>query len=101
VHAAGGVVSFAHPGVTKRDALIAPLAEAGLDAVEVYHSDHRQEHRDRYRGLAAALGLATSGGSDFHGFGETRGALGLVCLPPDEFRALEARVSGAPARTGR
>ena len=40
IHAAGGVASFAHPGVTKRDELIAPLVDRGLDAIEVYHSDH-------------------------------------------------------------
>lgn len=94
VHRAGGVVSFAHPGVTKRDALLAPLAEAGLDAVEVYHSDHGPEQRGHYRTLADRLGLATSGGSDFHGYGETRDALGLVQLPRAEFAALESRVPG-------
>jgi 3',5'-nucleoside bisphosphate phosphatase len=96
VHAAGGVVSFAHPGVTKRDALLGPLADAGLDAIEIYHSDHSPEIRDRYRTLAASLGVATSGGSDFHGSGETRTTLGKVWLPAHEFAALEARV---PARS--
>ena len=95
MHAAGGIVSFAHPGVTRKDALLAPLAEAGLDAVEVHHSDHVPETRDHYRGVAVALGLATSGGSDFHGFGETRASLGAVHLPPDEFAALESRASSA------
>jgi 3',5'-nucleoside bisphosphate phosphatase len=94
VHRAGGVVSFAHPGVTQRDHLLAPLAEAGLDAIEVHHSDHSPDVRERYRAVAANLGVATSGGSDFHGFGDTRAALGLVVLPPSEFEALEARVPG-------
>jgi predicted metal-dependent phosphoesterase TrpH len=96
VHAAGGVVSFAHPGVTRKDALLGPLAEAGLDAIEIYHSDHTPEVRDRYRTLAASLGVATSGGSDFHGSGETRTTLGKVWLPSHEFAALEARVPGRP-----
>jgi hypothetical protein len=93
VHAAGGLVSFAHPGVTRKDALLAPLAEAGLDALEIHHSDHLPEIREYYRSIAVSLGLATSGGSDFHGFGETRATLGLVHLPADEFAALEARAS--------
>jgi len=101
VHAAGGVVSFAHPGVTKRDELLAPLAEAGLDAVEVYHSDHTPEARAWYRAVAGALGLGVSGGSDFHGVGETRAVLGLVHLPPDEFEALEARATRRAAQAGR
>ncbi len=92
VHAAGGIASFAHPGVTRRDALLAPLAEAGLDAIEVYHSDHDDEARHRYRSLARRLGLASSGGSDFHGYGETRAALGLVALPAADFAELESRV---------
>jgi predicted metal-dependent phosphoesterase TrpH len=97
VHAAGGVVSFAHPGVTQRDHLLAPLADAGLDAIEVHHSDHSPDVRERYRAMAASLGVATSGGSDFHGFGDTRAALGLVALPPHEFQALESRVPGRRA----
>jgi hypothetical protein len=93
VHAAGGIASFAHPGLTKRDWLLAPMAEAGLDAIEVYHSDHSAEARGAYRALAERLGLAASGGSDFHGFGRTRDALGLVSLPPDALADLEARAA--------
>ncbi len=98
VHAAGGIVSYAHPGVTRRDHLLRPLADAGLDAIEVHHSDHSPDVRERYRALASTLGLATSGGSDFHGFGDTRAALGLVVLPAREFAVLEARVPLRPAR---
>jgi predicted metal-dependent phosphoesterase TrpH len=94
LHAAGGIASFAHPGVTRRDWLLAPLVEAGLDAIEVYHSDHDEEARRTYRSMARTLGVATSGGSDFHGYGETRAALGAVSLPPDEFTELEARAAG-------
>jgi len=92
-HRAGAIVSFAHPGVTKKDQLLEPLAEAGLDAIEAHHSDHTPEMRDHFRGVAASLGLATSGGSDFHGYGETRATLGSVCLPADEFASLEARAA--------
>jgi predicted metal-dependent phosphoesterase TrpH len=96
VHAAGGIASFAHPGVTRRDWLLEPLVEAGLDAIEVYHSDHDADARRTYQSHAQALGVATSGGSDFHGYGETRAALGLVTLPADEFAALEARAAARP-----
>ena len=91
VHAAGGIASFAHPGVTRRDWLLEPLVEAGLDAIEVYHSDHDAQAKVRYGALARSLGVAISGGSDFHGYGETRAALGVVALPPEDFAALEAR----------
>ena len=102
VHAAGGVVSFAHPAVTRRDDLIGPLAGHGLDAIEVYHSDHRPEDVRQYRGLAQRLGVLVSGGSDFHGEDPQapversrarRSTLGVVRLPPDDFAALETRAA--------
>ena len=99
IHAAGGVASFAHPGVTKRDDLIAPLAEDGLDAIEVYHSDHTAEDTVTYRRTAARLGILISGGSDFHGEDSRkpdrahRAVFGAVVLPPDDFAALEAAAS--------
>ena len=94
IHAAGGVASLAHPGLLRRDDLIPPIAEAGLDALEVYHSDHTPEEVERYGRLAATLRLAVSGGSDFHGErrqGQTR--LGKFTLPSDEFERLAALVS--------
>lgn len=106
IHAAGGVASLAHPGVTRRDDLIAPLAESGLDAIEVYHSDHSPEQQASYRQMATRLGLLMSGGSDFHGAEPApavpldnprkpsrpqRSILGAVALPPADFAALERR----------
>ena len=91
VHGIGGVVSFAHPAVTKREDLIEPLVSEGLDAIEVYHSDQGPDTRARYRTLADDLGVAVSGGSDFHGTGETRATLGRVWLPAADFARLEAR----------
>ncbi|HWI16273.1 MAG TPA: PHP domain-containing protein, partial [Vicinamibacterales bacterium] len=97
IHGAGGLASFAHPGVTKRDDLIAPLADRGLDAIEVYHSDHTQEDTTAYRRLAARLGLLVSGGSDFHGDDPSkpervrRAIFGAIGLPPTDFLALEQR----------
>ncbi len=67
IHQAGGVASFAHPGVTKRDSLIVTLVDRGLDAIEAYHSDHAPEDERAYQQLATRLGILISGGSDFHG----------------------------------
>ena len=98
IHGAGGVASFAHPAVTKKDRLISTLADRGLDAVEVYHSDHTPEDSRAYELLATRLGTLISGGSDFHGDDPTRpgararrGVLGVVSLPAAAFAALEAR----------
>jgi predicted metal-dependent phosphoesterase TrpH len=97
IHNAGGLASFAHPGVTGRDDLIAPLAARGLDAIEVYHSDHTQEDTTAYRRLAERFGLLVTGGSDFHGEDASkperarRAIFGAIALPPSDFLALEQR----------
>jgi predicted metal-dependent phosphoesterase TrpH len=91
IHGARGIASLAHPGVTRKDAIIPPLVDAGLDALEVFHSDHTPAMQATYAEMAGRLGLAVSGGSDFHGYGATRDALGLVSLPQPAFEALEAR----------
>ena len=93
IHRAGGVASMAHPGVIAEDALIPALVDAGLDAIEVWHSDHTPEDEARYAGLADRYGLARTGGSDFHGDGVHRAChLGGVTVPPEEFAALERRL---------
>lgn len=92
VHAAGGIVSIAHPAKLKRDALIEPLAEAGLDAIEAFHPDHDFNATLHYRQRAARLRLAVTGGSDFHGRDAGRvNAMGKVTLPLDEFARLSER----------
>jgi predicted metal-dependent phosphoesterase TrpH len=95
IHDAGGLASMAHPGLLRRDAWIPALAAAGLDAVEAYHTDHDPETTARYRTLAQRLGVAVSGGSDYHA-DQSHGAAhpGSVSLPQDEFdqlRRLAAR----------
>lgn len=90
---AGGVAALAHPGRTQRDDLIAPLAAAGLTAIEVFHPDHDAAAVERYRSLAVGLGLAMTGGSDYHGPGTRRAAwFGNVHLPADEFARFLDRV---------
>lgn len=110
IHQAGGVASFAHPGVTKRDELIKPLVDRGLDAIEVYHSDHTADDVIAYRGLAVRFGVLMSGGSDFHGEeGKPerahRAVLGGVMLPRADFDALEksasAKATADKTRPGR
>jgi predicted metal-dependent phosphoesterase TrpH len=89
VHEAGGVVSMAHPGLTRRDDLIPRMAAAGLDALEVRHSDHDQATEMHYRALAAELGLATTAGSDYHGdVGRRAANLGQVVMPAADFESL-------------
>ncbi|MFC9427753.1 PHP domain-containing protein [Streptomyces sp. NPDC056987] len=99
VKAAGGVTVFAHPLAVKRGAVVpesavARLAEAGLDGVEADHMDHDAPTRARLRGLAAELGLLTTGSSDYHG---TRKSveLGACTTDPEIYGEITRRASGA------
>lgn len=97
IHAAGGLASLAHPGVTDRDAVIDRMVEAGLDAIEVRHADHDAATESRYRRLAGERGLLVTGGSDFHGTDEHRvSSLGLVTLPEEDYRAFRAASADHP-----
>ncbi len=92
IHAAGGIASLAHPGLVKRDEWVAGFAVSGLDAIEAYHSEHDAIATRRYLNMAEDVGLAVSGGSDYHA-DESHGsvALGSVGLPPALFEDLKAR----------
>ncbi len=69
IREAGGVASLAHPVRVKGDlpSLLPELCEAGLNAIEAYHSDHDPEETRFYLDLARKHGLLVTGGSDFHG----------------------------------
>jgi len=89
---AGGIASLAHPGPLGKDQLIDRLAADGLTALECFHSDHDEDTTRRYLLLALRLGLAVTGGSDFHGPGGRRAeSFGRVGLPLDHYRDLLAR----------
>jgi 3',5'-nucleoside bisphosphate phosphatase len=90
VAAAGGITSLAHPILLRDDEQIPYYASCGISAIEVRHREHDADAEARYRALARTLGLAVSGGSDFHG--EPLSDLGSITLSPEDFEALEARV---------
>ena len=92
INRAGGVASLAHPGLLRRDDLIPALIEAGLTAVEAFHSEHDLPTTEHYLAVAERHGILVSGGSDYHGEKERRrAAFGTVGLPPDRFERLAAR----------
>ncbi len=88
IHEAGGLASLAHPGKLRREPRIAPLAEAGLDAIEVFHPDHDATLVDRYLAVAREFGLLVTGGSDFHGDPAHGLEPGSITLPAVEFERL-------------
>jgi predicted metal-dependent phosphoesterase TrpH len=90
IHRARGLASLAHPGRTRIDARIEALARSGLDALEVYHSDHDPDAIERYRRMASDLGLLMTGGSDFHADPARDLSPGAATLPPTEWQRLSA-----------
>lgn len=93
VHAARGIVSLAHPGRTRIDAQIPALRDAGLDAIEAYHSDHDPMAVELYTGLAARLGMLMTGGSDFHGDPSHGVEPGAATLPGPAWQRLLAHAT--------
>lgn len=90
IHSAHGIASMAHPGVTKQPDVMRTLVSAGLDAIEVHHSDHTVELRHELHAFAARHALLETGGSDFHGDEDRDRPLGGVTLPAADFSRLEA-----------
>ena len=63
--------------------------DAGLDAIEAYHSEHDAATIARYVAFAGRAGIAVTGGSDYHG-DTSHGVLGGVTLPRDAFERIKA-----------
>lgn len=101
IHSAGGIASLAHPGLLRRDEWLAGFASAGLDAIEAYHTNHDEAATGRYRSIAHRLGLAVSGGSDYHA-DESHGSAypGSVALPADSFTQLRERATKRATASG-
>ena len=99
IHAAGGVAILAHPpqleyaNFAQLDRIVRSLVRDGLDGIEVYHSDHNQEHTRIYLDLVRTLGLLISGGSDFHGAAKPNARLGRPRVPLAAVEQLLARVA--------
>ena len=81
IRGAGGVAVMAHPlqyswrGQALEDYLRAGMA-AGCRALEAYYSEHSPQDQAMLLAAADRLGLAVSGGSDFHGARKPRIRMG-------------------------
>ena len=94
IKASGGVSSLAHPirlslssNPEKEAALFDRLRLLGLDALEVWHTDHKPALVQRYAAYAERHNMLTTGGSDYHGDNKPNARLGGVMAP---LSALEA-----------
>ncbi len=78
---AGGLSVLSHPSRLKwtsssLEAELTAMRGMGLRGLEVYHSEHSAHNCAAYESLARKLGLAVTGGSDFHGELRPQVALG-------------------------
>jgi predicted metal-dependent phosphoesterase TrpH len=98
---AGGVAVLAHPGrlaAAERDRVVTEALEAGVDGVEVWHSQHDAGLRRSLAALVARRGLLATGGSDYHGRHKPdvrvgTGAGGNVSVPGEHLAALRDRLA--------
>jgi 3',5'-nucleoside bisphosphate phosphatase len=72
IRTGGGLTSLPHPVRVPRNGerfedLISEIVDAGLEALEVYHSDHEPKDERLFQSQADRYGLKITGGSDFHG----------------------------------
>jgi predicted metal-dependent phosphoesterase TrpH len=98
VHKAGGLASLAHPGHWNVDEdILKKLKDRGLDAIEVWHTDHTEADTRRFMDWAGRLELLMTGGSDCHGTRKKHGfVMGSLDIPdtiiePLKQRALDIR----------
>jgi 3',5'-nucleoside bisphosphate phosphatase len=73
VHSRGGIVSAAHLKSFGTLANLTKLKADGLDAVETRHPSHTGDYLANITDVAVALGLARTGGSDWHGESDAAG----------------------------
>jgi hypothetical protein len=100
---AGGVAVLAHPGRLgdgERDRVLAEALEAGIDGIEVWHSQHDADLRLRLQGFVGRHGLLASGGSDYHGVHKPgvrlgSGADGNVAVPRELLDVLLDRLANS------
>jgi len=90
---AGGICVLAHPGMwgaqtSVPEELIERMAGAGMQGLEVDHTDHAPDERAHYRALADRLGLIATGGSDCHGDRYDPIRLGTSVCDPRSYAAL-------------
>lgn len=103
VHSVGGVVSAAHLRERGTRSQLERLKAEGLDGVEIRHPRHDANLRARLSEHARLLGLACTGGSDWHGDGEpgdVNAGLGSQQIPLEWLERLEAMRPPPPVPAG-
>jgi len=77
----GGVAVLAHPGLFYVDEDIKYLIGAGIDGMECIHPSHNYALQKRYIAICESSKLLKTGGSDFHGYENSKSSyFGTVCI---------------------
>ncbi len=89
-----------HPDALR--SLLETLIAAGLQGLEVWHSEHSSAQQKLYQDLARSFGLAATGGSDFHGthkptIGLGTGVDGNVAVAKAQLASMRAAAVSARA----
>jgi predicted metal-dependent phosphoesterase TrpH len=92
IHEAGGLAVLAHPGLNHADQVIQPMAEAGLDGIECFHTKHSTSIAEHYLQMADELKLLVTGGSDCHGMNKGKPLIGTIKLPYQHVERLKEEV---------
>jgi predicted metal-dependent phosphoesterase TrpH len=96
---AGGVPVLAHPGVTGIDDRIPEFIRAGVQGIEVYHSEHTPASQQNYVKIARRNGLAITGGSDYHNSSHNKSEIGTPRVPYSSVKSLREK-QGLLAKRG-
>ncbi len=87
----GGIPVFAHPVYldmdNKFEKALNLFISYGLKGIEVYHSDHKKIHENKYLRYAKKHNLLVTGGSDFHGENKDNVKLGGVKVDKNNIAA--------------
>lgn len=98
IRGAKGLAVIAHPwGPGAKDVLtgdaLAELARAGLEGIEVDHTDHDPRSREMLTQLGARTGLIRTGSSDYHGIGKSHNPLGINTTRPTAYQEIVNRIA--------
>ena len=102
IRTAGGLSVIAHPiWYSDPEKVVAQGVEAGLDGLEVVHTDHNGEATGEFARLAERYRLLRSAGSDFHAPTEGGKSVGACRLGGAEWEILVSAASRRRAEAGR
>ncbi len=90
----GGISVVAHPYSMNNDLLIESLVKAGIGGIEAYYPEHSARVTKKYLEIAGDYGLFVTGGSDCHGMGRGKIALGNIKIPYELVEKMKIKLPG-------